>query len=186
MTTMPKQAISTFVQVDLQNLFYGSRGKGQRLDFEKVWEHFYEQENDFLVGAHIYMIRSPEFDSSKFETKLQRIGYKVVVRSERTPREYRSPNVHPVNHSVSIAIDCLDKIDAFDRWVLMSGDGEFAPLCKYVKEKGKTVEVWGFQENHDTALDPYVNRVRYIGGSFFYRKPQIAVFGFNNLGEGSL
>jgi len=185
---MNKQATSTFVQVDLQNLFYGSRGKGQRLDFEKVWDHFYDRENEFLIGATVYMIRSPAFDSSKFEMKLQRIGFKTVVRSvpSQEYQTYQAPTMHPVNHAVSITVDCLDKLDAFDRWVLMSGDGEFAPLCKYVRSKGKTVEVWGFQENHDPALDPHVNRVRYIGNAFFYRKPQISVFGFNNFGEGNL
>jgi len=184
---MNKQAISTFVQIDLQNLFYGSQSKGQRLDFEKVWDHFFGQDNDFLIGANVYMIRSPEFDSSKFEMKLQRIGFKVIVRNnDRNSSKYRSPNTRPINHAVAITVDCLDKIGSFDRWVLMSGDGEFSPLCKYVKSKGKIVEVWGFQENHDSALDPYVNRVKYIGGAFFYRKPQILVFGFNNFDEGNL
>lgn len=177
--------MSTFVQIDLQNLFYGSRSKGRRLDFEKVWNHFRDRENEFLIGANIYLIRSPEFDSSKFEQKLKSIGFKVVTRDSRS-KDFRSPNAKEENHCVSITVDCMDKIDTFDRWVLMSGDGEFAPLCKYVRSKSKIVEVWGFKENHNTDLDPYVNRVRYIDEPFFYRKPQITVFGFNNFGEGNL
>ena len=176
------QTAATFLQIDLQNLFYGAKNKGQRLDFEKVWAHFHERETEFLTAAVVYLIRSVDFDSSKFEAKLKMVGYQIVTKNtDKVVRPYQSPYNKPVNHDIAIAVDCFDHITTFDKWVLMSGNGDFAPLCKYLREKGKKVEIWGFRENHDSILDPYVDRIHYIDESFFFHKPRVTVFGFNNL-----
>lgn len=36
----------------------------------------------------------------------------------------------------------------FDTAILISGDGDFAPLVKLVKSKGKRVEKFSFRESH--------------------------------------
>jgi uncharacterized LabA/DUF88 family protein len=165
--------VNIFVQIDLQSIFYGARG--QRLDFEKVWEHLHDRE-ETLVEAKVYMIRRADFDSSKFELKLKRWGYQVVVRNDNSPRAYRYAS--PSNH-VAITVDCIEKLDSFDKWVFFSGNGDYAPLCKYIKSRGKIVEIWGFQEVHSSDLDPFVDHTHFIDESMFFHKPEVDVFGFN-------
>jgi len=169
---------ASFMQIDLQNLFYAARNKGQRIDFEKIWAHFHQRETEVLTDAKIYMIRGPEFDSSKFEKKLQSVGYNLCIKNAvRVSRAGRRPFYIQANHDVQIAVDCMDKIQIFDKWILMSGDGDFAALCKYLKERNKKIEIWGFKECHNVALEPYADRVHFIEDEFFFKKPSITVFG---------
>lgn len=170
---------ATFLQIDLQNLFFEARNKGQKIDFEKIWNHFNGRETEFLTDAIVYMIRGEDFDSSKFETKLKTFGYKVktkkafkIIRDNRTL--YRQ-----TNHDVEITIDCIDKIDTFNKWILMSGDGDFVEICKYLKQKGKKVEIWSFKECYNSTFELYADKIYFIDKKFFYKKPKITVFGFN-------
>ena len=48
---------------------------------------------------------------------------------------------------IKIAIDIISLAyeDAYDTAVLVSGDGDFVPVIRKVKELGKIVEVWAFK-----------------------------------------
>ena len=48
---------------------------------------------------------------------------------------------------INIAIDIISLAyeDAYDMAVLISGDGDFVPVVKKVKELDKNVEVWAFK-----------------------------------------
>lgn len=173
--------IATFLQIDLQNLFYAARNKGRRIDLEKLWDHFQGRETEFMTDAIVYMIRSPDFNSRKFEEKLQSIGYTLKIRESVKIFKSRRPIYKQTNHDVNITIDCLDRINIFDKWILMSGDGDFADLAAYLKKKRKKVEIWSFEESHNAMLEPYADKMKFIDESFFYKKPDIDVFGFKRL-----
>ena len=168
--------IATFLQVDLQNLFFEAKNKGQKIDFEKIWQYFNSRETEFLTNAVIYLIRGEDFDSSKFEAKLTTVGYNIKAKNILKTRDKRSGQT---NHDVGITVDCMDKINTFDKWILMSGDSDFVELCKYLKQKNKKVEIWSFKECYNSALEPYADRIYFIDEKFFYKKPKVSVFGFN-------
>ena len=48
---------------------------------------------------------------------------------------------------IQIAIDMVSLAyeNAYDTAVLISGDGDFVPVVKKIKELGKNVEVWAFR-----------------------------------------
>jgi len=184
---------TTFLQIDLQNLFYAAKSKGNRIDYEKVWDYFHGRESEFLTDSVIYMIRNPDINSEKFESKLKAIGYRLEVKN--TYRHLASPlkcnrcnNVikeakyyyHQSNHDVSISVDCMSKLPMFDKLILMSGDGDFSYLCKFLKDNGKQVEIWSFKESFNPLLSVHADRVNYIGKDFFFRKPNLSVFGINS------
>lgn len=170
---------STFIQVDLQNLFFAARNHGQKIDFEKIWEHFNSRENEFLNEALVYMIRSQDFDSSKFEAKLKSIGYSLRIKQAFKLQNKNRTIYKQTNQDVLITIDCMDKINSFDKWVLMSGDGDFADLCSYLKKRHKQIEIWSFKECYNHNLEMYADKIHFIEDNFFYKKPVVNVFGFN-------
>jgi uncharacterized LabA/DUF88 family protein len=61
----------------------------------------------------------------------------------------------------------------------MSGDGDFAELCRYLKKKGKKIEIWSFKECYNPQLEQFADRMHFIPDKFFLKKPRITVFGFN-------
>lgn len=171
---------ATYLQVDLQNLFFEARNRGQKLDLSKVWHFFNGRDTEILTAATVYLVRGEDFDSTKFEAKLLSIGYDIRAKNvikivKKDKIEYQNSN-----HDVNITIDCIDKIDTFNKWILMSGDGDFADLGKYMKKKKKKVEIWSFKECYSASLEMYADKVHFIDEKFFYKKPKVQVFGFNS------
>lgn len=145
------------------------------MDFDKIWDHFNSRETEFLTGAVIYSIKSHDFDSSRFETKLRAIGYDLKIKS--LPKITKRNT--SISHSISLTIDCMSRLDRFDKWVLISNNGEFADLCKYLKGIGKKIEVWSFLNDYDPVLESYADRMHFIDNNFCLQKPSISVFGAN-------
>lgn len=172
---------ATFLQIDLQNLFYAAKERGHKIDLEKIWDHFKKRDSEFLTDAIIYMIRSKDFNSSRFEAKLKHIGYTLSIKeSERVFRDRRTVYKH-TNHDVLITIDCIEKLDMFQKWILMSGDGDFTDLASFLKKKGKQVEVWSFEESHNSSIEPYADKMKFLNENFFLKEQNIDVFGFRKL-----
>lgn len=174
-----EESSATFLQIDLQSLF--GPGRNKKMDFDKIWDHFNSRETEFLTGAIIYSIKSHDFDSSRFETKLRSIGYDLKVKNlpRTNKRRYYEASVPTVTQVIPLTIDCISRLDRFDKWILISNNGEFSDLCKYLKEIGKKIELWSFRENYDPALEPYADRRHFIEDDFCMQRPSISVFGAN-------
>lgn len=161
---------STFLQIDLQSLFIAA-GKN-RIDFEKVWDYFNDRDSEHVIDSVIYNSLNPKFNSSKFELKMKNLGYKM--KSKEIPNLDRwSPDI-----SVLITMDCLMKKDSFDKWILMSNNGSFSEICKYLKAIGKKVEVWEFRNMFDSKLKDFSDNLYYVEDEFCFEK-NVHKFGFN-------
>jgi hypothetical protein len=175
-----RDSVTTFLQIDLQSLF-GTSNRNKKLDFEKIHEYFSSRETEYLTGSCVYSVKSPDFDSSRFEAKIRVIGYDLKVKNlpRSSPRTFKSLT-QPVSHVVSIAIDCVSRMDRFDKLILLSNNTSgFYDLCKFLRDNGKKVELWSFQENYDSVLEPIVDR-HFIDDDFCLQKTNISVFGAND------
>jgi uncharacterized LabA/DUF88 family protein len=173
---------ATLIQIDAQNLFYAARRKGdQRVDFEKIWEYFHLRESEFLTDAVIYMVRSPDFDTEAFEAKLKGLGYTLrIKRAVKVMRGKKPPIYRNTNHDLNIAVEAIDRINSYDKLILMSGDGDFTELCGYLKNRGKQIEIWSFRDCYNMELDRYADRTHMIE-DYFLRKSEgdsISLFNF--------
>ena len=168
--------IATFLQIDLQNIFVSSN-HNQKVDLKKIWDHLSERETESLIGSVIYTIRSPEFDSSKFETKLKSIGYDIRVKN--LPGGFKKTGLLAPDLGVLITMECLIKKDLFDKWIIISNNGAYTDLCKYLKSQGKKIEVWCFRDVYDPSLELYADKLNFIDEKFCFKKPGISVFGIN-------
>lgn len=179
---MTRSMTSTFLQIDLQNIFYEARNKNVKIDFEKILKHFNSRESEFLTEAIIYMVRGEDFDSDKFEAKLLNIGYKIFAKN--STKSYKGQRIirRQTKYDINMVIDCLDRIENFNKLLFISGDGGFSDLFRHLKNKGKQIEVWSFEESYSTQIEPYVDRIHFINEEFFYKRPKVTVFGFGKYG----
>jgi uncharacterized LabA/DUF88 family protein len=166
---------ATFLQIDLQNLFLSSNLK---LDFEKIWSHFQNRDAEFLTEAVIYTARSNEFDSSRFETKLKSIGFEVKVKNISKPTR-RSKSVPIPSHNILMTVDCLERLDRFNKWIIMTNNGDFSDLCNYVRHQRKKIEIWSVRDCYNPILETYADKMNFFNEDFFLKKPNISVFGIN-------
>ena len=171
----------TFLQIDLQNLFMKLSNKEQRIDFEKVQAYFNSREAEYLTGAAVYMINSEYTDIRKFETKLKALGYTTRLKDADVTKTVHGNRsfYKQADHDINITIDCLNHMPNFNKWILMSGDGDLADLCKYLRGKGKKVEIWCLKEGYDPKIEPFADKIYFIDENFFFKRANVTVFGIN-------
>jgi uncharacterized LabA/DUF88 family protein len=161
--------MTTYIQIDLQNLFFSAKDIDKRVDFFEIMEHLKNKEENIL-NAVAYIIRSPNFNSEKFEHLLKTLGYTLNIKSAQiSSKRDGSPLYRGTNQGMSICIDCMENLDKFDKWILMSGDGEFIELCKKIKSKGKFVEVWAIPgKSFNKNFSNHADTVNFLEGKFLY------------------
>lgn len=143
-TIFKKERIALFV--DSQNLYYSARMNfAAKVNYEKLLRLITEDRK--LVKAYAYIVQPPDGDVKPFATSLERIGYIVKTKDVRT----RADGSAKANWDMGIALDILGILDHVDTIVLASGDGDFAALVDFIKNKNKRVEIFAFAEN--TAYD---------------------------------
>jgi len=168
----------TILLIDLENLFYEAQKRDEKIDYEKILANFNSRENEFLTESIVYLIRSQDFDSEKFEIKLKEWGYKIQAKNTYKIIKEGRAIYRQTNLDVEITVDSLDRINNYDKLILMSGDGDFSYLCQYLKKKGKKIEIWSFKECYNSILDPDI--IHFITDDFFYKKPVVNIFGFRH------
>lgn len=181
-----RDSIATFLQIDLQSLF-GTFNRNKKLDFEKIHNHFNSRETEFLTGSCIYTIKSPDFDASRFETKLRVLGYDIKVKNLPKPVKsplrgnYYIPNpINAVSHVMPITIDCVYRMNRFDKWIIITNNNaNFYDLCVFLKEQGKKIELWSFNYNYDSILESFAER-HFITEDFCLQRSNVNVFGANS------
>ena len=164
----------TYIQIDVQNLFFSARDINRRIDFKKIKDHFVATGHD-LVGLIAYIIRTPDAKSDKFESLLKSLNYDIntkqaiVSRGNEGQRVYRG-----TDQDMAICIDCLTNIDRVDKWVLMSGDGDFIDLCKHLKKLDKFIEVWSLPGvSFNKSFCDYADQIVFMNEKFFFDKDDL-------------
>jgi uncharacterized LabA/DUF88 family protein len=141
----PEGAAQVGLFVDVQNMFYGAREKGARLDFEALLAAAGAGRR--LVRAVAYLVETRDIDQSAFIHLLQVKKYEV----RRKPLRVRPDGSMKGNQDLEMALDALSTADHVDTIVLATGDGDFVPLVRQLKLRGLRVEVYGFPRS--TAPD---------------------------------
>lgn len=167
--------MKTFIQLDVQNLFFSAKDLGRKIDFFKIKDYF-AKSVDELVGLHAYIIRSPNFSSLKFENLLKSLGYVLHIKKAQIGfKRDGSPLYKGTDQDMAICIDCMKSINEFDKWVLMSGDGDFIDLCQYLKSKGKNIDVWTVRgSSFNKGLCDFADTIKFFDDSFFYNPETVS------------
>lgn len=161
-----------FVQLDVQNLFFSAKDIQKRVDFRRIRDHF-SYCDDEVVDMVAYIVRSQQMGrSDKFEAFLKAVGYSLSIKKAIVMTRPGGGNIYTnTDQDIAICIDCMRRIDEFDKWVLMSGDGDFIDLCQYLKKQGKVVEVWSLSgTSFNKRLCDVVDTIHFLGDDFLYEK----------------
>lgn len=138
--------------VDVQNMFYGARERGARLDVETLLAA--ASSGRQLVRAVAYLVESRDIDQSAFIHLLQAKKYEV----KRKPLRVRTDGSMKGNWDLEMALDALITAEHLDVVVLATGDGDFVPLVRQLKLRGLRVEVYGFPRSSAPDLREAADR----------------------------
>jgi len=89
-----------------------------------------------LIGRHLQRVR--------FYLKLQKFGYRLFLKPVKLYEQEDGTTRRKANCDVDMAFHLMKEKDNFNRAVVLSGDGDFLPVLKYLKkEQGKEVLILG-------------------------------------------
>ncbi|MDA1337546.1 MAG: NYN domain-containing protein [bacterium] len=84
-----------------------------------------------LLDRHLRRVR--------FYLRLNQFGYKLYLKPVKLYDQDDGSTKRKANCDVDMAFYLMKEKDNFDRAIILSGDGDFLPVLKYLKDAGKEV-----------------------------------------------
>ena len=76
---------------------------------------------------------------TRFYLKLQQFGYELHLKPVKLYEQEDGTTKRKANCDVDMTFYLMKEKDNFDRVLILSGDGDFLPVLKYLRENGKEV-----------------------------------------------
>jgi len=86
-----------------------------------------------LIGRHLQRVR--------FYLKLKEFGYDLHLKPVKLYEQEDGTTKRKANCDVEMTFYLMKERDNFDRAIILSGDGDFLPVLKYLKDQGKEIIV---------------------------------------------
>lgn len=109
-------------------------------ELEKYLLDLMKDKSESMSDAQITLL-DRHYRRVRFYLKLQKLGYKLMLKPVKTYETEEGNPVRKANCDVDMTLMMATKKDNFDRAIILSGDGDFLPILKYLKECDKEVLV---------------------------------------------
>ena len=137
--------------IDNSNIFKGFQKYRVKVDYEKlknILSQNRQLNNIFLYEGVVYPM-SPE-KKRWYEELSNRSGYVIKASFDKITSYVATEKKVDINIAIDIISFAYES--TYDTAVLVSGDGDFVPVIKKLKELEKNVEVWAFRYSLANAL----------------------------------
>lgn len=126
---------STYAFIDASNIIYGARAEGWFIDQQKLYHYLKEKYN--ISKAYFYYGKDSKNEKQeKFLKKLESFGYILRVKEIK-----RFGKRSKANCDVDLTMDMLLLSLEYRRAIVLTGDGDFAPLFLYLISKRKEIVI---------------------------------------------
>lgn len=115
--------------IDAQNVQQGISGQGWQYDLVKL--RVYLSDKYGVTHAHFFI--GQVAGNEGLYTAIQAAGFTIQYREVRNGANGQIKG----NVDVNLTLQAVDSIDDYDQAILLSADGDFAPLVRYWRAKGK-------------------------------------------------
>jgi len=133
-----------YVFIDSQNLNMAIQDLGWKLDFKKFIKFLkdkYKVEKVFLFIGYVEKYE-------KMYESLRNYGYEIIHK----PTLQYSNGTIKGNCDAELVLQCMLEYKNFNQAIIVSGDGDFHCLLKYLKEQGKLFKLGIPDKNDYSAL----------------------------------
>jgi len=133
--------------IDTQNLYHSAKNKYHaNVNYEEVIKAAVAGRK--LIRAFAYVIKAENNDEGKFFDALTDIGIEIKIKDI----QIFHTGEKKADWDVGIAVDIIRMTEKLDTVVLMSGDGDFVEVIKYVQSRGVRAEVMAFEKTGSSKL----------------------------------
>jgi uncharacterized LabA/DUF88 family protein len=141
-----EQRVGVFV--DVANMYHSAKNLySAKVNFQEVLRTAIASRK--LIRAIAYVIKSESSEERGFFGALDAQGFEVKTKD----LQIFAGGAKKADWDVGIAMDAIKLADKLDSIILVSGDGDYAPLVTYLKEnKGCQVEIIAFGKTTSSRL----------------------------------
>lgn len=109
-------------------------------DVEKYLSDLIKTKGDEMDDADLKLI-SRHYKRVRFYQKLKAFGYTLILKPVKTYFDMNDNPIRKANCDVDMTLLMTTEKDSFDRAIVLSGDGDFLPVLKFLRTNGKEVLV---------------------------------------------
>jgi len=149
MGIIPNKEQRVGIFIDIQNLYHSAKNLyGARVNFAELVKKLAKDRKQVRTLA--YIVRSdPSTGEEAFFDALEKSG--IELRSKDI--QVFSSGAKKADWDVGIAVDAIRMASMYDIAIIVSGDGDFLPLVKYLQwGLGKGVEVAAFGKTTNATV----------------------------------
>ena len=131
-----------FGGVEIHNFHYDYQTE-ETVSLKKLEKHLLnllQDENKKLSEADIVLI-GRHLQRVRFYLHLQQFGYNLFLKPVKMYEQEDGSTKRKANCDVDMAFHLMKEKDNFERIIVLSGDGDFLPVLKYLKSQNKEVIV---------------------------------------------
>ncbi|MBD3327824.1 NYN domain-containing protein [Candidatus Peregrinibacteria bacterium] len=133
--------------IDTQNLYHSAKSfYNSHVNYKALVQEAVSGRH--LVRAIAYVIRSEAMTETKFFDALVDLGIETRVKD----LQVFYSGEKKADWDVGLAIDIVRLSEKLDTVVLVSGDGDFTEVLKYVRSRGLRAEVISFKKTSSAVL----------------------------------
>lgn len=127
--------LKTIAFVDAANIIYGTKEEKWFIDLNKLLKYLKEKYG-VLKAFFYYGKDSKNAKEERFLKRIEDFGYTLRVKEIK-----RFGKKTKANCDVDLTMDVLLMMKEYKQAIILSGDGDFAPLLRYIISKKKKVVV---------------------------------------------
>jgi len=145
------------VLVDVSNMYHSAKNLyKKRVNFGEILKEAVAGRK--LIRAMAYAVKTETEEETPFFEALSQRGFEVKMKD----LQIFAGGAKKADWDVGITLDAIKLAEKLDVVVLVTGDGDFAPLVSYLQNtKGCLVEVMGFRRTTSSMLvdecDDFIN-----------------------------
>ncbi len=159
----------TYAFIDSQNLNLGVQSLGWKLDFKKIRLYLKNKYN--VDRAYLFIGLVP--GNEQLYEHLSAAGYKLVFKPT-IAYDVGGKKTHKGNVDAEVVLyAAAKKYHAYDKAIIVSGDGDFRCLIEYLMEKQKLLHVMTPNRNFSKLLRDYLKfivQIDKLKGSLEYKR----------------
>ena len=163
-----------FAFIDGQNLNLGVRSMGWQIDYKKFRLYLrnkYNVSQAFIFIGHVS-------NNEKLYTKLKSSGFLLIFKQTVQYFENGQLTVKGNVDAELVLHSAAIEYENYDKGVIVSNDGDFACLIKFLKDNNKLLRILTPNHTYSKLLKPfskYIVEIQHIKASLEYTKTSIGV-----------
>ena len=148
-----KKTEKNYAFIDGNNLYLGAKNQGIKLDYGKLRKYL---RSKFSVTRAFLFIGYDPFNASLY-SKLQSLGFILVFKPTIPYRDQNGQRTMKGNVDAELVLHAAAiEFNHYDKAVIISSDGDFACLVRYLREHDKLKKVITPTEKFSKLLKPFV------------------------------